>query len=158
MLGIIESLLTKFVLGNNLSLNAKDMSYTTAIVANTYYLLTAMAEVSPTVISYVTSRLDLWSLLRPVSSFPEVLNALCNLLQVVTEDAEANFGAYSELVEGMIGDCANVECRSLLSCVLYNITADPGIVNRSIIKVIYEILNLSLDGQESPETINTAFA
>ena len=59
-----------------------------------------------------------------MQSFFEIFTAVCNLLQVVTEDAETSFEEYSTMIEGVIRECADVECRSLLACVLYNITED----------------------------------
>ena len=47
ILNIVDSLLIKFVPGSNFALNAKELSHNTAIVANTYYLLSALSEVSP---------------------------------------------------------------------------------------------------------------
>ena len=47
ILNIVDSLLTKFLPGSNFALNAKELSHNTAIVANTYYLLSALCEVAP---------------------------------------------------------------------------------------------------------------
>lgn len=91
ILNIVDSLLTKFLPGSNFALNAKELSHNTAIVANTYYLLSALCEVAPQVIAHVHLRINIWSLLQEVKSFPEIFTAVCHLLQVVTEDSETSF-------------------------------------------------------------------